>query len=327
MAARGHRAALKHHQIRHDDRPTAAGTRIPTCPRIPGAITRAALSGVHAAPTWRNTTGSLLNLTAAPVGRHRLRLLLLRRGFVRERFHFLAQPAVLHEFHRVLASDGKATVGTLSPRRRVRLFRRFDIQAAPAHNPTLAEMRELFEGAGFTVSGRHRVRRPLWTKILSDLNQGGDEVLMSPALRVSRHVDKGASAHRPRARRIETTRCCAESHLRSQPVPRRDNPTCCAASGRLSPAAGHIELYRYCTRHSEETGRRSTQMGVRHQCSFHSWRRWESIVQWTCITAKRNAVLMPNSSAPFTASSVLIIWYRGGNVNPAIPDVVMVARE
>ena len=39
----------------------------------------------------------------------------------------------------------------------------------PAHNPSPAEMRRLFEGAGFTVSDQHRVRRPVWTWAISDL--------------------------------------------------------------------------------------------------------------------------------------------------------------
>ena len=39
----------------------------------------------------------------------------------------------------------------------------------PAHNPSPDEMRRLFEGAGFNVSDQHRVRRPVWTRVLSDL--------------------------------------------------------------------------------------------------------------------------------------------------------------
>ena len=38
-------------------------------------------------------------------------------------------------------------------------------------------------------------------------------------------------------------------------------------------------------------------------------------------------MLMPNSSTPFIASRALNIWNRGGNVNPGISNVVMVARE
>jgi len=45
------------------------------------------------------------------------------------------------------------------------------------------------------------------------------------------------------------------------------------------------------------------------------------------MTAKRNAVLMPNSSAPFTASKALNIWNRDGNVNPGNSNVVMVASD
>ena len=65
---------------------------------------------------------------------------------------------------------------------------------------------------------------------------------------------------------------------------------------------------------------------AQHQWSFDRSRRWESACQWTCMTAKRNAVLMPNSSTPFTACRALNIWNRDGNVNPGISNVVMVAR-
>ncbi len=81
-------------------------------------------------------------------------------------FHFFDQPAALREFHRVLAPGGLAAVSTLSARQPL-------LQASsrwtPAHNPTSAEMRDLFEGAGFTISEQHRVRRPLWTRAISDL--------------------------------------------------------------------------------------------------------------------------------------------------------------
>jgi hypothetical protein len=39
----------------------------------------------------------------------------------------------------------------------------------PAHNPSSGEMRQLFEGAGFAIDEQHRVRRPLWTRAISDL--------------------------------------------------------------------------------------------------------------------------------------------------------------
>jgi len=81
-------------------------------------------------------------------------------------FHFFDQPAALREFHRVLSPGGLVAVSTMSARRPV-------LPAAsrlkPAHNPTTAEMRRLFEGAGFTIVEQHRVRRPLWTRPISDL--------------------------------------------------------------------------------------------------------------------------------------------------------------
>jgi hypothetical protein len=36
-------------------------------------------------------------------------------------------------------------------------------------NPAPAEVRALFEGAGFAVTDQHRVRRPVWTRIVPDL--------------------------------------------------------------------------------------------------------------------------------------------------------------
>ena len=39
----------------------------------------------------------------------------------------------------------------------------------PAHNPSPAQMRALFEDAGFTVADQHRVRRPNWTQMVSDM--------------------------------------------------------------------------------------------------------------------------------------------------------------
>ncbi len=83
-------------------------------------------------------------------------------------FHFFDQPAALREFHRVLASGGLVAVATLSARQPL-------LQAPsanrwkPQHNPSPAEMRALFESAGFTVKDQHRVRRPAWTRIVSDL--------------------------------------------------------------------------------------------------------------------------------------------------------------
>lgn len=81
-------------------------------------------------------------------------------------FHFFDQPAALREFHRVLAPGGLVAVATLSARQHlVQLPNRWK----PQHNPPPAEMRGLFEDAGFTVSDQRRIRRPLWTQAISDV--------------------------------------------------------------------------------------------------------------------------------------------------------------
>ncbi|OBK19336.1 class I SAM-dependent methyltransferase [Mycobacterium asiaticum] len=84
-------------------------------------------------------------------------------------FHFFDQPAALREFHRVLAPGGLVAVATLSARQRIQVPSRWK----PQHNPSPAEMRDLFEGAGFTVNDQHRIPRPLWTQIISDLLTAG----------------------------------------------------------------------------------------------------------------------------------------------------------
>jgi ubiquinone/menaquinone biosynthesis C-methylase UbiE len=84
-------------------------------------------------------------------------------------FHFFDQPAALREFHRVLGPGGLVAVATLSPRQPLPLHRLSANRLNPAHNPSPDEMRALFEGAGFRVSDQHRVRRPGWTLVLSDL--------------------------------------------------------------------------------------------------------------------------------------------------------------
>jgi ubiquinone/menaquinone biosynthesis C-methylase UbiE len=81
-------------------------------------------------------------------------------------FHFFDQPAALREFHRVLAPGGLVAVSTMSARQPLLPG---SSKWTPAHNPTPAEMRKLFEGAGLTISEQHRVRRPLWTRPISDL--------------------------------------------------------------------------------------------------------------------------------------------------------------
>ncbi|MGA9489842.1 MAG: methyltransferase domain-containing protein, partial [Mycobacterium sp.] len=84
-------------------------------------------------------------------------------------FHFFDQPAALREFHRVLAPGGLAAVSTMSARQQLLPGSRL----APAHSPTPAEMRRLFEGAGFTIVEQRRVRRPLWTRPIADLFTAG----------------------------------------------------------------------------------------------------------------------------------------------------------
>ena len=84
-------------------------------------------------------------------------------------FHFFDQPAALREFHRVLAPGGLVAVATLSPRQPLPRHWLSANRLTPAHNPSPAEMRALFEDAGLRVSDQHRVRRPAWTRVLSDL--------------------------------------------------------------------------------------------------------------------------------------------------------------
>ena len=84
-------------------------------------------------------------------------------------FHFFDQPAALREFHRVLAPGGVAAVATLSPRQPRALHRLSANRLNPAHNPSPPEMRALLEDVGLRVSDQHRVRRPAWTRVLSDL--------------------------------------------------------------------------------------------------------------------------------------------------------------
>jgi ubiquinone/menaquinone biosynthesis C-methylase UbiE len=83
-------------------------------------------------------------------------------------FHFFDQPAALREFHRVRSSGGLVAVSTLSARQPL-LQGPSTSRWKPAHHPSPAEMRRLFEGAGFTVDEQHRVRRPPLTRAISDL--------------------------------------------------------------------------------------------------------------------------------------------------------------
>lgn len=83
-------------------------------------------------------------------------------------FHFFDQPAALREFHRVLAPGGLAAVAALSARQ-PRLQASSANRWKPQHNASPAEMRTLFEDAGFVVTDQHRIPRPVWTRIISDL--------------------------------------------------------------------------------------------------------------------------------------------------------------
>jgi ubiquinone/menaquinone biosynthesis C-methylase UbiE len=84
-------------------------------------------------------------------------------------FHFFDQPAALAEFNRVLAPGGLAAVATISPAAPLPLQWLSENRFNPSHNPSPAQMRELFEGAGFTILEQRRVHRPLWTKLIPDL--------------------------------------------------------------------------------------------------------------------------------------------------------------
>jgi ubiquinone/menaquinone biosynthesis C-methylase UbiE len=70
-------------------------------------------------------------------------------------FHFFDQPAALREFHRVLAPGGLAAVSALSTRQML------------LQSP--AEVRAIFESAGFTVTDQHRIPRPVWIRFVSDV--------------------------------------------------------------------------------------------------------------------------------------------------------------
>jgi ubiquinone/menaquinone biosynthesis C-methylase UbiE len=87
-------------------------------------------------------------------------------------FHFFDQPAAVREFYRVLAPGGLAMVVALSARQPL-LQGPPASRWKPAHHASPSEMRALFEDAGFRVTDQHRVPRPAWTKIVSDLVTAG----------------------------------------------------------------------------------------------------------------------------------------------------------
>lgn len=83
-------------------------------------------------------------------------------------FHFFDQPAALREFHRVLAPGGLAAVSALSTRQTL-LHLPSTNRWKPQHNASPAEVRSIFEGAGFTVTDQHRIPRAFWTRFVSDV--------------------------------------------------------------------------------------------------------------------------------------------------------------
>ncbi len=84
-------------------------------------------------------------------------------------FHFFNQPAALREFRRVLAPGGLAAVATFSPYQPLPLHWLSASRFNPVHSPSPDAMRKLFTDAGFALHDQHRVRRPVWTRLLSDL--------------------------------------------------------------------------------------------------------------------------------------------------------------
>ncbi|MGV0838026.1 class I SAM-dependent methyltransferase [Mycolicibacterium thermoresistibile] len=81
-------------------------------------------------------------------------------------FHFFDQPAALAEFHRVLVPGGVAAVATFAPP--LAVAGALTERLSPAHSPGRAELRTMFETAGFTVTSQDAVPRPVWTRLIVD---------------------------------------------------------------------------------------------------------------------------------------------------------------
>jgi hypothetical protein len=68
----------------------------------------------------------------------------------------------------VLAPGGLVAVSALSTRQ-PRLQSSASSRWKPQHNTSAPEMRTLFENAGFVITDQHRIPRPVWTALVSDL--------------------------------------------------------------------------------------------------------------------------------------------------------------
>lgn len=68
----------------------------------------------------------------------------------------------------MLAPGGFAAVATFCPLQPVALQWLTANQFNPSHNPSPSEMHALFDGTVFRVSDQHRVRRPTWTRLMTD---------------------------------------------------------------------------------------------------------------------------------------------------------------